>query len=209
MNKLTSTSHLILNYFVPFTSGKFIATCLMFSKDVCPMISQGDIINRLSADTWANVEYSDQDFWWKDKNVDWFNSTDWYDNLNVGPIDAINTNLYCFYTCHETHTVHYLKKIFPKAQVLMILPNYELCRKNYLAKNWVETESIFEESRVYKELIDFNPIDTNLVFDQRHIYDSYAFLTGILDLARMLKINLDVDRVLEYRECYLNSKFNR
>jgi hypothetical protein len=91
----------------------------------------------------------------------------------------------------------------------MILPNYELCRKNYLAKNWVETESIFEESRVYKELIDFNPIDTNLVFDQRHIYDSYAFLTGILDLARMLKINLDVDRVLEYRECYLNSKFNR
>ena len=209
-NQFIETNKLILNYFVPFSNGKFIATCLMFSKSVEPMVPLDKLAQRLSQGTsWNNIEYSDIDFWWKDHSINWFNNQDWFDNLTDTALTAISENRYCFYTCHEDYTVKHLKNKFVNANTLMVLPNFELCKQNYKLKNWLVTEPEFETSRVYQEFLNFKPVDTELVFDQTHIFDKKLFIDGITNIANLLSIELDINQVLEYRNQYLNNKFNK
>lgn len=202
--QFVNTDRIILNYFVPFTSGKFIASCLMFGDSVVK--AQSDLTKNLD---WQNIEYNDFKFWWQESDCDWFNSEHWFGNLSTQALEAIGNNQYCFYTCHEDYSVNYLKKIFPNAQVLMIVPDYQLCRKNYLAKNWVADEPDFETSRVAQEFLNFKSIATNLVFDQRHIYDQALFCQSINNIATNLNIRLDLDQVLDYRTKYLEHQLNK
>jgi hypothetical protein len=207
---LTNTDRLILNYFVPYTNGKFTATCLMFSPAVYKMLDLAEIYQRIQRkDSWANIEYSDVDFWWKDHSVDWFNSVDWIKNLSESAKNAFQQNQYVFYTCHEIESVNYLKQLFPDAQILITLPDIDLCKQNYYSKNPLSNSVLFEKSRVYKEFQNFKSVDTNLTINQQDIYSHDQFGKSIAGIADKLNIKLDIDRVLQYRSCYLQNKFNQ
>jgi hypothetical protein len=205
------SDRIVANYFVPFTSGKFIMSCLMLHPEVYPALSLDQLFDRLRgyATHWNQVEYSDIDFWWKDYNHDWFNSSDWFDYLAKGPIEAIAKDQYIFYSVHEPGTSKFLTNIFPNAKILVIVPDWDLCKKNYLAKNWFKDEPEFETSRIRQDFDNFRMLDTDLVFHQAHIYDESLFAAGIQDLCNKLKIKVDMDLVLKYREHYLNSSFNK
>jgi len=202
--QFVKTDRLILNYFVPFTNGKFVASCLMWSNDVCSMISHDELNRRLTQEShWTNVEYNDIQFWWKDHTIDWFNDKNWFDNITESALTAVADNQYCFYTCHEDYSVTYLKRIFPNAKTMMIIPDKDLCKQNYLAKNWIESEPEFETSRVYKEFSKFKQIATDLVINQTSIFNEPQFVVEINNIANKLNIVLDLDQVLAYRNLYL------
>lgn len=205
-------SKFIANYFVPYTSGKFIATCLMLSPDMYPMLTQDEIFYRISNKhllRWNEIEYSDIDFWWKEPDCDWFNSPHWRDNLAAGPLDAINKNRYVFYTCHESGTVKFLRNhVCRDLEVLTIVPDEELCKKNYLSKNLIDSEPVYETSRIKQDFDNYFLPDTNLIFYQRDIYDEVKFKQGMESIVDNLKINLDLSLVLKYRNLYLNNPFN-
>jgi hypothetical protein len=205
------TDRIVLNYFVPFTNGKFISTCLMLSDDVYKMISADKIVQRLATphSDWNKIEYSDVDFWWQDHSIDWFNSDNWFSNLSESAVEAIQQNKYIFYTCHEDYSVNYLKTIFTNAQVLVVTPNFDLCKKNYLQKNWYKEEPVFEESRVFKEFNNFKPIPTHLTINQLDIYNKNLFIEAITKLSIELNITLNTNQVLAYRNLYLSNKFNQ
>ncbi len=123
----------VLNYFVPFTNGKFVAQCLMFSSNVEMAV---DPLANLKNNNWNKVEYSDIDHWWVDHNHDWFNTTDWEKYLTK---KARESTKYQFYTCHEDYSVHHIKRLLPQSRIISIVPDLELCKKNYENKNWVHT----------------------------------------------------------------------
>ena len=207
--EFVKTDRLIINYFVPFTSGKFVATCLMFSDDVTSMYDESPMV-RLNNAHWSNVEYSDMSFWWKDHTINWYHNANWFENINQKVFDSIEQNKYFFYTCHDTGVVDHIKyNILPNAKVLMIIPDYELCRKNYQAKNWMVEEPNFETSRVSISLREWEEVNTDLTFDQRHIYDETLFVNAINDLATKLNITLDMNQVLHYRNTYLSHQLNK
>lgn len=208
-DQFCQTDKLILNYFVPYTSGKFIASCLMFSSGVYKMLSIAELKNRLGNTGWTNVEYSDVDFWWKDHNIDWFSSDDWFQNLSASAIDAIGQNQYVFYTCHELYSVRHLKNLFPNAQVLMIVPDYSLCKRNYLKKNTVDTHLEFNDSRVYKELQEFAEYNTDLVVKQTDIYNTELFIQTISNIACQLNLEIKIEELVNYRKLYLSHNLNK
>lgn len=184
----------------------------MLHPEVYPALSHDQLFDRLRgyATHWNQVEYSDIDFWWKDYNHDWFNCpNDWFDYLAKGPLDAISHDKYIFYSVHEADTAGCITNLFPNARLLVIVPDAELCKKNYLAKNWNVEEPEFETSRVQRDFDNFRMPDTDLIFHQSHIYDTELFVKGISDLCNKLKIKVDMDLVLKYREHYLNSEFNK
>lgn len=197
------TDKIIFNYFVPFTSGKFIASCLSLSPDVYSIFSYNELISRLNNSDWPNVEYSDTDLWWKDHRIDWFHSKNWFSNLTSQTISAVANNQYLFYTCHEDYTVRHLQSIFPNSRVLAIIPDLELCRQNYTKRNWASEEINFKGSRVQKEFDNFKPILKDLVINQIDLYDEPRFITFMGDITEKLKISIDMDLVLTYRQHYL------
>lgn len=210
--QFVASDRIISNYFVPFTSGKFVMSCLMLHKEVYPALTQEQLFGRITANArdWTQVEYSDIDFWWKEYNWDWFHQQDtWYDNIADEPKAAVANGQYIFYSVHEAGTTKFMTNLFPNSRILVIVPDEALCKKNYLSKNRNTNEPIFETSRVYRDLKNFVRVDTDLVFHQKNIYDTGLFVANIKDLANKLKINLDMDLVIKYREHYLNSSFNK
>jgi hypothetical protein len=189
----------ILNYFVPFTNGKFVANCLMLSEDVCGKP------NELAVDRpWHQNEYSDIDFWWKDHQHDWFNTENWQDYLNPIP-----ENKYAFYTCHENYSVHHIKRLVPNSRIITIVPEYDLCKNNYIKKNWIESETVFEESRVFSEFEQFRPIYSDLVIYQSDLFQLDSFTKTIEYLCKGLNISLDMKKVLSYRNYYFSHPSNQ
>jgi hypothetical protein len=171
----------------------------MISEDVCgkPM--------ELAVDRpWHQNEYSDIDFWWKDHEHDWFNTENWADYLNPIPEDK-----YAFYTCHEDHSVRHIKHILPNSRIITIIPDYEICRANYLKKNWIDAEPVFESSRVYKEFNSFNPIHDDLVIHQCELFNLDSFVKTIEYLHNGLNIHLDMDKVISYRDYYFSIPSNQ
>ena len=204
-----ASDRIILNHFLAFSNGKFIATCLMLSDDVYKILSVEEIYCRITADArdWNQVEYNDLTFWWRDHNVDWFNSPNWFNNLNSGPREAVANNKYVFYTCHES--VQYCKNIFPNARVLSIVPDVVYCRINYKNKNWMIEQPVFETSRVWDELQAFKSNDSDILVHQRDLFQEQTFVNLISHIANKLNITIDMDRVLEYRSLYFKNKFNQ
>lgn len=189
----------ILNYFVPFTNGKFVASCLMTSPDVIGQPHElNDTIN------WINNEYSDIDFWWLDHEHDWFNTTNWRDYLRPGVFD----DRYKFYTCHEDYTALYVKRLLPSARIISIVPDLELCKSNYLKKNWIQQQPVFEDSRVYKEFRAFNCLK-DLTINQVDLFEESSFIKTIEYLAKGLDITIDMEEVLVYRDMYFAHPMNQ
>ena len=198
------TDKLILNYFVPFSNGKFIATSLMYSDDVCNMLGTTERQNRLDrSDSWWNIEYSDVDFWWRDPRIDWFNSDDWFDNLTHVARNAIADDKYCFFTCHEDYTVNFLKSEFPNAKIIQVIPDLDLCKRNFKAKRPDD-----DFSRILPEFNSFNPVRADVTFKQTSIYND-NFLNEVETCANTLGIRLNLDQVIQYRQLYLNNHFMR
>lgn len=189
----------ILNYFVPFTNGKFVASCLMFSNDV------NGTPNQLLHDHWTKNEYSDVDFWWTDHFHNWFNTDNWRDYLNP----EIDHSKYSFYTCHEDYAVHHVKRLIPESRIITVIPDLELCRANYNNKNWIESESDFETSRVFTEFQAFSPITSDIVINQTDLFSRKSFTETIERLRESLNINLDMDKVLAYRNYYFSHPSNQ
>jgi hypothetical protein len=190
----------ILNHFVPFTNGKFVASCLMFSDSVCGKP------NELIVDApWHRNEYSDIDFWWKDYEHDWFNTENWVDYLHPQvPLDK-----YAFYTCHEDYSVHHIRRLVPSSRVITVIPDIELCKKNYDKKNWIDAESDFETSRVYSEFMAFNPILDDIVIHQRDLFSEDTFIKTIEHVCQSLNITLDMHKVVAYRKTYFSHPSNQ
>ena len=196
---------------MPFTSGKFIATCLMMSPNVYPMLTPEEIFYRIenkSTLKWNEVEYSDIDFWWNTENKDWFNTRGWQDYLASGPIESVAKDQYVFYTVHEPSTLQFIHNYVCKHRPLVIIPDADLCRSNYNSKNLIPEEADFDISRVKRDLDNFVMLDTDLYFYQQHIYDETQFSQGMQMLVDNLKINLDINLVLKYRDLYLKNPFN-
>jgi len=192
--------NLILNYFVPFTNGKFVASCLMFSDDVC------GLPNEFKVDMpWHQNEYSDIDFWWQDYEHDWFNTENWVDYLNPSALEKG----YKFYTCHEDYAVNHIKRLVPTARILSIIPDLDLCKRNYVKKNWIQDEPLFENSRVYAEFQNFRPIESDLVVRQQDLFDTDKFIKTIDYLTRELNITIDMERVVAYRDRYFAHPMNQ
>lgn len=192
----------VLNYFVPFTNGKFVAQCLMFSDSVESAV---DPVKQLEHENWNLVEYSDIDLWWKDHDHDWFNTPDWELFLT----DRVSQSTkYVFYTCHEDYSVHHIKRLLPESRILTILPNPDLCKQNYINKNWVHTELSFEDSRVFNELQSFKPITQDIVIKQDDLFNETSFISCMEYLQKSLSISLDLDAVLQYREKYFMHRRN-
>ena len=193
----------VLNYFVPFTNGKFVAQCLMFSDDVEMAV---DPMANLRNNNWNSVEYSDIDYWWIDHHHDWFNTRDWQKYLTKR---ARESSKYQFYTCHEDYTVHHIKRLLPQSRIISIIPDLDLCKRNYIRKNWVNTNLSFEDSRVYEEFKNFKPITSDIVIDQRDLFSPERFVEVIKYLSTKLDVKLDLDQVLNYREQYFNHPRNQ
>lgn len=208
---MLETDKLIINYFVPFTGGKFVYSCIMLAQEAYPMIPKYQLLDRLQAgmNSWNQVEYSDIDFWWKDYRHDWFNTSNWQDYLSVDATTALENSRYVSYTCHDYKSVKHLKRIFKNAKILTVIPNRDLCKQNYLNKNWNKQEPVFEMSRIQKDLDEFTVPETDLIYKQEVTFDKDHFVETITDLYSKLEITLDLDLVLKYRELYLNSKFNK
>ena len=114
-----------------------------------------------------------------------------------------------FYTCHEDYTVDYIKQLLPQSRIVCIVPDLELCRKNYQKKNWIEDETDFETSRVYREFQSFNAITTDLVIQQQDLFQVDSFVKSIDCLAQGLNITLDMAQVLKYRSRYFSHPMNQ
>lgn len=197
------TDKLILNYFTPFSNGKFIASCLMLSDQVHDMIPQGSREDRLlQTDDWGSVEYSDVDFWWLDHSYDWFNSRDWFNNLTDEAKLAIRSNEYCFYTCHEAYTVRYMKNLFPNAKIMSIIPDLNCTQANFEAKRGVS----FKFTEQYNEFMNWEVIADACMFPQTAIYNT-DFENSFMNLCRQLGIVPAMEKVLHYRQQYLNNTF--
>lgn len=192
----------ILNYFVPFTNGKFVASCIMLSDQVHGIPS--DIKKN---GPWNNIEYSDIDFWWKDYSHDWFNTPNWIDYVNEHVLK--NHDKYIFYTCHEDYAVNHIKKIIPESRIITIIPNLELCKRNYERKNWILNEPNFETSRCFKEFTSFNPIISDIVINQTDLFERSSFIKTIEYIAKSLNITLDMDHVLAYHDSYFSHPSNQ
>jgi hypothetical protein len=194
----------------------------MFSPDVCEMIPTTELFSRLEDTddwtTWGQVEYNDMDFWWKPEChkihswfYSWFDTPNWEEYLNPRAIDALQSGKYVFYTCHGWTTLMNMKNQFPNARIMKINPNLDLCRKNLALKEPRTPSTHYprydpEDSyNVYRK----NHVDTTSVFDQEHIYDTELFTKSIQSLADSLGIQLDMENVLKYRECYLSNRFNQ
>jgi hypothetical protein len=192
----------ILNYFVPFTNGKFVASCLMFSDQVF------GVRNNLSkTGNWVNIEYSDIDFWWQDYEHDWFNTTNWRDYLRPQIIE--NSDKFVFFTCHEDYAVDHVKRLIPESRILTIIPDLTLCRKNYRNKNWVDSEPEFETSRCFKEFQAFNPITSDIVINQTDLFERSSFIKAIEHVRSSLNITLDMQQVLAYHDLYFSHPSNQ
>lgn len=189
----------ILNYFVPFTNGKFVASCLMTSPDV---IGKATTLNDYT--NWVNNEYSDIDFWWIDSDHNWFNTTNWIDYIKP----EVFEDQYKFYTCHEDYTALYVKRLLPSARIISIVPDLELCKSNYLKKNWIQQQPIFEDSRVYKEFQAFNCLD-DLVINQVDLFKESSFIKTIEYLSNGLNITVDMEEILAYRNIYFAHPMNQ
>ena len=213
MNKeeFVKSDRIIINYFVSFTNGKFIASCLMLSNDVYKMVTEEDMIDRLRRySDWFFVEVNDEKFWWRDPKNDWFNNpNNWFDYLTDEAKSAVEQNKYIFYTCHDYKTFQYLKNIFTNARVVTVIPNLDLCKKNYQSKNTNQFETTFENSRVEREFDEFRLYDTDLQIKQQDIYNEPAFVKAMRTLAIALKIQLDFRKVFRYRNAYLAHKKNQ
>jgi hypothetical protein len=203
----------IANYFVPYSNGKFVATCLMLSPDVHPILSESEIFARITSyqniphylkQSWFEIEYSDIAFWWRETGHDWYNTPNWRDYLSDS---VVNTDKWIFYSCHDTGELQYLKNLM-SVKTLMIVPDPAMCKSNYLAKNEIRAEPVFESSRVQQDLDNFKLIDSELVFHQRDIVDEIKFTQSMQLLAEQLEINLDINLVLKYRDLYLKNPFN-
>ena len=206
-----NSDRIILNHFLAFSNGKFIATCLMLSNDVYKILSLEEIYHRISmnARDWAQVEYNDFKFWWRDPDIDWYQNKNWFDNLNCGPLEAIKNNKYIFYTCHDQDSYRYCKRIFPNARILSIVPDVGYCKINYKNKNCVVDQPVFESSRVWHELQEFVPCNLDVQVNQRDLFQEQSFIKLISHIADKLNITIDMNRVLEYRNLYFKNKFNQ
>lgn len=193
----------VLNYFVPFTNGKFLAQCLMFSDSVEQVI---DPLATLKNDNWNKVEYSDIDYWWVSSKHDWFNTADWQRYLTDRARESAK---YQFYTCHEDYSVHHIKRLVPESRIITIIPNLELCERNYYKKNWMPGNERFEESRVYQEFKNFKPITADIVVNQVDLFDEATFLQTIEHVTSKLGIAVDLNKVLEYRNAYFKHSRNQ
>lgn len=206
-----TSKYILRNYFVPFSNGKFIASCLMLNSDVYPILSKEELFRRLtdtSIDSWPQIEYSDIDFWFKDHAVDWFNTTNWYENIKDQPISGIQSNRYVIYSYHPG-IENFMLNLFPNSRCITTVPDVELCKKNYSNKNWVVSEPFFESSRVQQDLKNFKVADGDLIFYQSNILHEEKFINNMLDIADQLKISLDLELVCAYRKTYMNCKFNQ
>jgi hypothetical protein len=190
----------VLNYFVPFTNGKFVASCLMFSDDVC-----GKPNEFIVGAPWHQNEYSDIDFWWKDHEHDWFNTENWRDYLSPNVL----ADKYSFYTCHEDYAVRHIKYHVTNSRILTIIPDIELCKRNYDLKNWIEDEADFFNSRVYQEYNAFRPILDDIVIRQSDLFDPVLFVKTIEYLCQSLNISLDMEKVIAYRDTYFSQPSNK
>ena len=195
------TDKLILNYFVPFSNGKFIASCLMLSDQVHDMIPDREE-RLLQTDDWGSVEYSDIDFWWLDHSYDWFNSQDWFNNITDEAKLAISSDKYCFYTCHEADTVLYMKRLFPNAKIMSIVPDLNCTQANFEAKRGVT----FKFSEQYNEFMNWEVMEDVSIFPQTAIYNS-DFEYSFTNLCEQLDIKVPMEKVLRFRQQYLNNPF--
>ena len=185
------------------------------------MLSTDELFNRLtdpSRTTWGLIEYNDLDFWWMPEAhenprwfMDWMDMDDWKEHLSVNAREVLAGDKYAFYTCHGGGLIDRLLSKFPNAKVLKIIPDLELTKRNHQLKKPPDPSRHFPEYDVEDAFNVFNkyPVETELTFPQAHIYDETLFKDSILKLAAALSIELDIDKVLEYRKCYLAHPMNQ
>lgn len=214
-----NTEKIVLNFFIPFSNGKFIASCLMFSPDVYKMMPLESLFSRLTRqDNWGQVEFNDLDFWWDSAAhsnpkwaLEWFNMPDWETHLSDTARDFLASGKYAFYTCHGYSVLQDALKKFPNAKIMRIVPDIELTKRNHQLKKPPDVSKHFPEYDVEDAFKTFNSLDikTDLVFPQCHIYDEELFKSSILNLAKNLEVELDIEPVLEYRKAYLAHPMNK
>lgn len=217
---IENSDRIILNFFIPFSNGKFIASCLMFSPDVYKMLPTDMLFSRLSrtSTTWGQIEFNDLDFWWKPEAhndpmwfMNWMDIPNWQDKLSDNAVSALTGDQYAFYTCHGLDILNRVTSKFPNAKILKIIPDLELTKRNHELKRPPDRSKHFPEYDPLDSFTVFNNADiqTPYTFTQSHIYDKELFTESITALAQKLSIKLDIDKVLEYRACYLNHPMNQ
>jgi len=211
---------IVLNYFIPFSCGKFVSSCLMFSEQTYPMIAREEMFARLvngydQGWGWGHIEYNDLDFWWDGGNGDpdffhnWFNKPNWQQYLSLRAKEALEGDRYAFYTCHGWGMAQTMQSIFKNSKLISVVPDLDFVYKNYQLKKPPDPSKHFP---AYDPRDSFNLYKKNVtpfLFYQKNIYNEAAFKTNILALAEQLSIVLDMDQVLKYREAYLANKFNQ
>lgn len=211
---------IVLNYFIPYSCGKFVSNCLMFSNQTYPMISQEEMFTRLVDGHdrgwgWGHIEYNDLDFWWDGGNGDpdwfhnWYNKPNWQQYLSARGREVLTGDCYAFYTCHNWAMAQTIQSIFKNSKLISIVPDLDFVYKNYQLKAPRDPSKHFPPYDPLDSFKLYKKDTTPFLFYQKNIYNDWAFKENILQLAEQLGIELELDQVIKYREAYLANKFNQ